>query len=79
MTCARNRGGRANSLFLVNHFIESVPPRPTAAAPVNTLEFLERRARRCQRERRRVPNIIAVDFWETGDVVGAARALNGLD
>ncbi len=79
MSCARNRGGRANSLFLVNHFIESVPPRPTAAAPVNTLEFLEQRARRCQRERRRVPNVIAVDFWETGDVVGAARALNGLE
>jgi hypothetical protein len=36
------------------------------------------RVRRCQRERGMTPNILAVDFAGIGDVVGAARALNGL-
>jgi hypothetical protein len=34
--------------------------------------------RLCQRERARLPNILAVDFAMTGDVVGVAAELNGL-
>ena len=79
MTCAPNRGEATNPLFLVNHFIESVPPRPTAAVPVNEVEFLVTRARRCRRERHHLPTILAVDFWRTGGVVQAARVLNGLE
>jgi hypothetical protein len=37
-----------------------------------------RRVQQCQRERRMTANIIAVDFAGIGDVVGAARVLNGL-
>lgn len=40
--------------------------------------FLLARARQCQRERGMLPNILAVDFARTGDVVGVAAALNGL-
>jgi hypothetical protein len=79
MSCGPNRGHADNPLFLVNHFIEQVPPQPAAAAAVNERDFLLGRARRCRRERGRMPNILAVDFFRTGDVVGAARALNGLE
>ncbi|MGH7585365.1 MAG: hypothetical protein ACREMH_03880 [Gemmatimonadales bacterium] len=76
MSCDPNRGAATNSLFLVNHFIEHVPPDPTAAAIVNARDFLFARAERCERQRRRVPNILAVDFYRTGDVVAVAAELN---
>jgi hypothetical protein len=78
MTCAPNRGDPDNSLFLVNHFIAQVPPLPSAAAPVNTRDFLVARARQCWSERGRVPTILAIDFYRTGDLFAAARELNGL-
>jgi hypothetical protein len=45
---------------------------------VNAREFLLDRARKCQAERGKLPNILAVDFAMTGDVFGAAAELNGL-
>lgn len=79
LSCAPNRGGRAGTLFLVNHWIETTPaPRPSNAARVNALDVLLERAERCQRARGRLPNILAVDFYRTGDVLRAARVLNGL-
>ncbi len=78
MSCAPNRGDAANSLFLLNHWIATVPPRPSAAAQVNARDFLVERARRCWQERGLVPTILAVDFYRTGDLFGAARELNGL-
>jgi hypothetical protein len=35
-------------------------------------------ARECQQERHKLPNILAVDFAMTGDVVGVAAEMNGL-
>jgi len=75
--CRPNRGGTAAPLFQVNHWIETTPtPRPSNAAIVNARDFLLARARQCQKERGRLPNILAVDFALTGDVVGAAAELN---
>jgi hypothetical protein len=79
LSCRPNRGEAAAPLFLVNHWIETTPtPRPSNAALVNDRDFLLARARRCQEERGRRPNILAVDFALTGDVVGAAAEMNGL-
>jgi hypothetical protein len=44
---------------------------------VNEPGTLLRRARTCQRIRGRLPNLVAVDFFEQGDVFGVAAALNG--
>ncbi len=80
LSCAPNRGGTGGSLFQINHWIDTTPnPKPTNAELVNARAFLLDRARRCQQERGRLPNIIAVDFALTGDVVGAAAELNGLN
>jgi hypothetical protein len=80
MTCRPNRGGTAGSLFQVNHWIETTPtPRPSNAAVVNAYDFLLSRARLCQRERRRLPNLVAVDFYATGDLLRVVRTLNGLE
>jgi hypothetical protein len=78
-SCTANRGGSAGSLFQINHWIETLPaPKPSNAVIVNAHDFLLARARKCQQERGRLPNILAVDFARTGDVVAVAAELNGL-
>ena len=78
-SCKPNRGDPTNPLLLINHWIETTPaPRPSNAKLVNAESVLVQRARDCERERKRRPNIIAVDFAATGDVVRAAAILNGL-
>ena len=79
LSCRPNRGGTAAPLFQINHWIETTPtPRPSNAAIVNAHDFLLARAQKCQKERGRLPNILAVDFAMTGDVVGVAAEMNGL-
>jgi hypothetical protein len=79
-SCKPNRGGTAGSLFQINHWLETTPaPRPTNAEIVNAYDFLLGRARACQKARKHVPNVIAVDFYDIGDVVRVARTLNGQD
>jgi hypothetical protein len=80
LSCKPNRGDKDSPLFLINHWIESSPaPRPSNAVLVNREDVLLARARECQKERGKRPNIIAVDFAATGDVVRAAAVLNGLE
>lgn len=74
-----NRGGRSGSLLLMNHWIETAPaPLPSNAEIVNAYDFLLNRARACRRVRRMVPNLIAVDFYRTGDLFKVCRTLNGI-
>ncbi len=76
-SCAENRGPKGAPLFLLNHWIDTSPaPRPSNAAKVNTYDALLGRARECQRERGQLPNIIAVDFYKTGDVLKVVDTLN---
>jgi len=35
------------------------------------------RARECQAERAHLPNFVAVDFYDRGDLFGVVRTLNG--
>jgi len=79
-SCKANRGDKDSPLFLINHWIETTPaPRPSNAVLVNREDVLLARARQCQKERGKFPNVIAVDFAATGDVVRAAAVLNGLE
>ena len=79
-SCQPNRGGNAGDLFLMNHWMlgSAVTPLQSVAEVVNTKAALVNRARACERLRGKLPTILAVDFFGTGDVVGAARALNGI-
>lgn len=77
-SCRPNRGGTTPPLFLVNHWVESYPPRPANASIVNTKDFIVKRARECARIRDRTPNLLAVDFVERGDLIGAVEVLNGV-
>jgi len=76
-SCAANRGGTKGSLFLMNNWIDTTPaPKPSNAAIVNAYDALLGRARQCQQERGRLPNLLAVDFYKTGALFDVARALN---
>ncbi len=78
-TCATNRGSDSAPLFLVNNWVDTIPvPRPSNAAKVNRYATLLKRAQTCERIRHRLPNLIAVDFYRRGDVLGVVRTLNGI-
>ena len=43
---------------------------------MNSRVAILRRAEACQRIRHLMPNLVAVDFYRQGDVLGAVNALN---
>jgi hypothetical protein len=72
-----NRGGTGGSLLLMNHWIETTPmPKPSNAAIVNAHDALLARINAFRRARGRLPNVVAVDFYATGDLVQVVRELN---
>lgn len=78
-SCRPNRGPASAPLFLVNNWVDTTPvPRSSLAAAVNARAALLERTETCRRIRHRIPNLVAVDFYRQGDVLGVVRALNGL-
>jgi hypothetical protein len=78
-SCRANRGPSSAPLFLVNHWVDTTPaPRPSLATIVNARAALLKRAQTCQRQRGRLPNLVAVDFYRRGDVLGVVNTLNGV-
>ena len=77
VSCRPNRGRARNPIFLLNHWVDTSPlPQVSNAVRVNAYPFLLGRAHRCARVRDRMPNLVAVDFYEQGDLLGVVRALN---
>ncbi|KKL16254.1 hypothetical protein LCGC14_2497430, partial [marine sediment metagenome] len=68
-SCKLNRGERSSPLFLLNHWIEKATPSPSDAAEVNAFDFLLERARRCEKQRGKLPNLVAVNFYDRGEVL----------
>lgn len=78
-SCEPNRGAATNSLFLLNNWVEGRPaPKPSIAARVNAIAELGPRAERCREIRDRLPNLVAVDFYGSGDVRAVVDQLNGV-
>jgi hypothetical protein len=76
-SCRPNRGPASAPLFLVNNWVDTTPaPRASNAAIVNARGPLLARARACEQIRGRIPNLIAVDFYRHGDVLGVVEAIN---
>lgn len=74
--CDPNRGTADSPLFLVNHWLS--PVSPTSADRANDADVLRDRIERCRSDRGRLPNMIAVDFHDRGDVIDIVRELNGI-
>ncbi|HEY1509165.1 MAG TPA: hypothetical protein VGF93_09210 [Solirubrobacteraceae bacterium] len=78
-SCRANRGPDTAPLLLLNHWVDTSPvPRASLAEVVNQRGPLLRRAQTCERLRHRLPNLVAVDFYRRGDVLGVVNALNGV-
>lgn len=78
-TCERLRGTATSPLFLVNHWLNNNQTRVTDAIEVNAYDVLWPRVSQCQRERGMIPNYVAVDFYDRGDLLEVVDKLNGVD
>ncbi|MFI1722707.1 hypothetical protein [Streptomyces sp. NPDC020489] len=76
MSCVPHRGGTGKRLFLLNHFITAGGGSRLDAGEVNARRYVLDRVERCERERGRPVNFIAVDYTTVGDARGAVDALN---
>ena len=76
MSCVPHRGGTGKRLFLLNHFITNSGGSRLDAGEVNARRYVLDRVHRCERERGRPVNFIAVDYTTIGDVRGAVDTLN---
>ena len=77
-TCKLSRGLPSSPLLMMNNWADVFPPRRSPNLPLVKRNFIVKRARQCESERHKLPNLILTDFYDSGDVVGAARVLNGL-
>lgn len=77
-SCQPSRGSASNPFFQINSWIEKIPRDPNLAAKIDSEEILLERVERCERIRGLRPNLIAVDYYEEGDVFAVANVLNGI-
>jgi hypothetical protein len=77
-TCKLNRGYSTNPLLMMNDWADIFPPRPTPNVPLVQRSFILQRARQCDQQRGRIPNLILTDFYNRGQVVQAVAELNGV-
>ena len=75
-SCAPSRGDEDSPIFMLNHWVDDFPPRPSANARVNSSEEVVARGERCERRRELPVSLIAVDHYDLGGVVAAADELN---
>lgn len=76
--CDVGRGTPAHPLFMMNHWTGERPSLPSLALGINTADVILNRARGCSEEWGRLPNIVAVDFYDVGDLFASVDALNGV-
>lgn len=78
-SCVPRKGTPDNPLLILNNWIDRFPPPAGAARRVNGADALRARIERCRARLGRTPNVIAVDFYERGDLLGTVRELNRSD
>lgn len=76
MSCVPHRGGSDKRLFLLNHFITIDGGSRLDAGKVNSRRYVLDRVHRCERERGRPVNFVAVDYTTIGDAGAAVDELN---
>jgi hypothetical protein len=79
-TCEANRGTPGSGLLLVNHWLSTAADLPDAdaAATANTEAMLGGRAEACANAWDHRVNLLAVDFYDEGDLFAVVDAQNGV-
>jgi hypothetical protein len=78
-TCKLYRGRAGNPILLMNNWADIFPPRPSPNVPLVRRDFILSRAQQCVEQRGRFPNLILTDYYNRGNVIGAANTLNGVE
>ncbi len=76
--CAPNRGSSDADLFMVNHWLSSFTALVSNAQKANAEEVLAARAAKCEQERGHIPNFVAVNWYDQGDLLRVVDELNGV-
>ncbi len=77
-SCEANRGDEDASLFLLNHWVTRTAPDRVDSVRVNTFDALVERSRECAELRGDLPNFLAVNFYDIGELMRAVDTLNGV-
>jgi hypothetical protein len=79
LSCAEDRGSRARSLWVFNHFLTAPTARPDLAEMINHDPFFGDRVDACRADAGGdLPNFVTVDFYEIGDGLAVVDRLNGI-
>ncbi len=79
LSCAQDRGSRARSLWVFNHFLTNPIASPALAELINHDPFFQTRVDGCRADASGdLPNFVTVDFYDIGDVLHVVDTLNGL-
>jgi hypothetical protein len=76
-SCDRLRGPADAALFLVNHWLNNPQRRVSDAGHVNAASVLGPRLDECRKQRGHLPNFVAVDYYDRGDLFAEVDRLNG--
>jgi hypothetical protein len=74
--CKLYRGSADSPMLMLNNWVERFPPSPTAQRAVLTEKFLNDRIDTCEKARGLPVSLIAVDFYDEGDVIAVAEERN---
>ncbi len=77
-SCRLNRGKAGSPLFLLNHWLSDPLSDIAFAREVNTAAVLGKRIDDCTKETGKKPFLVAVDFYDVGDLFATVRKANGL-
>src|SRR5690606_2477274 len=76
--CTLNRGTADSDLLMVNHWLSSFTALVSNAQKANAAEVLGERVRECQQERGQIPNFVAVNWYDQGELLPVVNELNGV-
>lgn len=77
-SCRLNRGKAGSPLFMVNHWLGTPLADIALAREVNVAAVLGKRIDDCTKEAGKKPFLVAVDFYDVGDLMASVRKANGL-
>jgi hypothetical protein len=78
LRCDRKRGTDTSPLLLLNYWLANFDSLVTDARKINALPVLGPYLARCKQERGMLPNFVAVNFFDEGDLFRAVDQLNGV-
>jgi hypothetical protein len=77
-TCTLKRGTPESPLLSINHWLASFTALVSNAEAVNAYDVLRARVDECLTERGRTPSMIAVNWYDRGDLFRVVDELNGV-